>query len=220
MVIVLPNFADAFEYEKNFHLSCDITRISKILAHYELYKKTAHLPGVIIECGVFKGLSFTLFSEFREILDNSRSRKIIGFDSFAEFPDTSFEADKEFRNDFIKNAGSQSISRDQLIHVLMHKKVYSNIELIEGNITETVPEYVKQHPDLKISLLNLDTDIYEPAVTILEHLYPKIVEGGILLLDDYGVTVGETKAVDDYFAGKDVKIQKLPFRETPWFIVK
>jgi hypothetical protein len=220
MVIPLPDIAHAFEYEKNFHLSCDITRISKILAHYELYRRIVHLPGVIIECGVFKGLTFTIFSEFRELLDNPDTRKIIGFDTFADFPETSFQDDKQFREDFIKIAGNQSISKDQLISVLKSKNIYRNIELVEGDIIQTLPEYVQNHPELQIALLNLDTDLYEPAVTILKCLYPRIVDGGILLLDDYGVTVGETKAVDDYFTGKMVKLQRLPFRETPWYIVK
>lgn len=220
MVIVLPDSADAFEHEKNFHLSCDITRISKILAHYELYRRIQHLPGAIVECGVFKGLSFTVFAEFREIFEDPSSRKIIGFDTFGKFPETTYEPDKQFREHFISVAGSQSISKDQLTGVLAHKNLYHDIELIPGDITETVPRYIEKHPDLKISLLNLDTDIYEPAVTILEYLFPKIVRGGILLLDDYQVTDGETKAVDDYFSGRNVKIQRLPFRQTPWFIVK
>ena len=71
-----------------------------------------------------------------------------------------------------------------------------SVELVPGDITLTVPEYVKAKPELRISLLNLDTDIYEPAVTILDHLFPRIVRGGILILDDYGTFPGETKAVD------------------------
>ncbi|MBK5245369.1 MAG: dTDP-6-deoxy-L-hexose 3-O-methyltransferase, partial [Eubacteriaceae bacterium] len=76
------------------------------------------------------------------------------------------------------------------------------------------------NPHLKISLLNLDTDIYEPAVTILEHLWPRIVRGGVLILDDYGTFPGETKAVDDYFDGKDIIINKFDFAMTPCYIIK
>jgi len=94
------------------------------------------------------------------------------------------------------------------------------VDLIEGDITETVPSYVKANPELKISLLNLDTDIYEPAVTILEHLYPKITKGGILMLDDYGTHPGETKAVDEYFKNKTVEIKKFSFAMTPCYIIK
>ena len=78
----LPDFSKAFEYENNFYLSCDNTRISKIIAHYELFKMTMHLPGAIVECGVFKGASLVRFAGFRDLFGNSYSRKIIGFDIF------------------------------------------------------------------------------------------------------------------------------------------
>ena len=112
------------------------------------------------------------------------------------------------------------MSKDQLSKILDHKGINKNVDLIEGDITETVPAYVKSNPELKISLLNLDTDIYEPAVSILEHLYPRITRGGILMLDDYGTHPGETKAVDEYFHNKEVEIKKFSFTMTPCYIVK
>jgi hypothetical protein len=140
------------------------------------------------------------------------------FDSFGKFPQTNFDEDKKFREVFIKEGGEESISKDQLLEVLKNKSIEKFVELIEGDITITVPQYVKDNPQLKISLLNLDTDIYEPAVTVLEYLYPRIVTGGILILDDYGTFPGE-KAVDDFFKG-ELKIRKFPFAMTPCYIVK
>ena len=58
-MINLPDFSKAFEYENNFYLSCDNSRIAKLLAHYELYKMVVNIPGAIVECGVFKGTSLT-----------------------------------------------------------------------------------------------------------------------------------------------------------------
>jgi len=112
------------------------------------------------------------------------------------------------------------ISKHQLELVLKYKRLDQNIDLVKGNVVKTIPEYVKKHPKLKISFLNLDIDVYEPAVTILEYLYPKIVKGGILALDNYGVWTGETKAVKEYFKGKNVKIKKFPFSKTPSYIIK
>ncbi len=220
MMIDLPDFDKQFEYENNFYLSCDNTRLSKILAQYELFKMARDLPGAIIECGVFKGASFVRFAGFRDLFGNPFSHKLIGFDIFGKFPDTSYEEDIKYRNRFIESAGEISISKLQLSEVLKRKGIDKNIDLIEGDIIITVPEYIKNNPHLKISLLNLDTDIYEPAVTILEHLYPRIVRGGILILDDYGTFPGETKAVDEYFNDKDVQICKFPYAMTPCFILK
>ncbi len=49
-------------------------------------------------------------------------------------------------------------------------------------------------------------------------MYPRIVKGGILILDDYGEWPGETKAVNDYFKDQDVTIQKFPFYQFPSYI--
>lgn len=219
-MINLPDFKKAFEYENNFNLSSDVTRLSKILAHYELYKMAIDIPGAIVECGVFKGASFVRFATFRELFENPYSKKIIGFDTFEEFPETGFEDDKAFRSRCVDAAGEECISTNQLIDVLKHKKTEDNIELVEGDITKTIPEYISSHPELKISMLNLDVDIYEPSVTVMRYLYPKIVKGGVLILDDYGTFPGETKAVDDYFQDKNVKIHKFPFCITPCYIIK
>lgn len=219
-MIELPDFKKTFDYENDFYLSCDITRISKFLTHYELFKMVQNVPGAIVECGIFKGASFARWSMFRELLLNSFSKKLIGFDIFGTFPETNFEADKKIVEDWKSNAGDQSISQSQLMDVLKYKGTNKNVELVEGDILKTVPEYLDAHPELIISLLNLDTDIYEPAVTILDNFYPRIVPGGILVLDDYGVFPGETKAVEDYFKDKKVKIEKLPFCMTPCYVVK
>lgn len=218
-MIKLPDFRKSLEYENDFYLSCDSQRIGKLLTHYELYKKISKIGGDIVECGIFKGVSFVRFAMFRELFEDS-SKRIIGFDIFGKFPKTKFSPDKKLRERFIKEAGEQSISVQQLIDVLEVKKIEKKVDLIQGDITKSVPAYVKSHPEMKISLLNLDTDLYEPAVTILENLFPKIVKGGILILDDYGVFPGETKAVDDYFKNKNIKMQKFPFSFTPSYIIK
>jgi hypothetical protein len=219
-LIKLPDFKKSFDYENGFYLTCDITRISKILAHYELFKMAQNIPGTIVECGVFKGASLARFAMFRDLFGNVFSKKIIAFDSFGSFPKTSFKPDIKFREKFINAAGEQSISIDQMTRVLEYKKCNRFIELIEGDICKTVPKYVKNNPQLKISLLNLDTDIYEPTVTILENLYPRIEKGGVLILDDYGTFPGETKAVDEYFKDKNIRIYKFPFCMTPCYIIK
>jgi len=219
-MIKLPDFKKAFEYENNFYLSCDITRVSKLLAHYELYKMASEFSGAIVECGVFKGNSLLRFAIFRDLFGNPFSKKIIAFDIFGKFPETKFKQDKELRKKFIRGAGDQSISRQQIIRVLKHKGIFKFIELIKGDIVKTVPAYLRSHPELRISLLNIDTDIYEPAVTILKYLYPRVVKGGIIILDDYGVFPGETEAVENYFKSMNVKIRKFPFAMTPSYIIK
>ena len=104
--------------------------------------------------------------------------------------------------------------------ILEHKNCHRNVELIAGNICETMPKYLKENPQLKISLLNLDTDIYEPAVTILENCWDRVEKGGVLIVDDYGVFPGETKAVTEFLKSQKVSVKKFPFAMTPCYILK
>lgn len=208
-----------FLYENGFYLTSDISRIGKALAQYELYKRIVTLPGAIVECGVFKGASFLRLATYRELLENSVSRKLIGFDIFGEFPATHCVDDKQHRASFIDSAGAESISCSELDKVMKLKGI-KNFELIKGDIIETVPKYVTDNPQLKIALLHVDTDIYEPASVILAELYDKVCRGGIIVFDDYGVFPGETKAVDEFFSDKNVQFEKLSLAHIPAFIVK
>jgi hypothetical protein len=92
--------------------------------------------------------------------------------------------------------------------------------LVAGDICETLPKCIRENPQLKISLLNLDTDIYEPAVTILENCWDRIETGGILIVDDYGVFSGKTKAVTEFFKSKKINARKFSFAKTPCYIIK
>lgn len=183
------------------------------------------IPGEIVECGVFKGTSLVRFAIFQKLFGAQLPKKIIGFDTFGKYPKTQFSQDKNPRKKFIDAAGEYSIFKTQLMRVLKHKKLHTFVELVKGDIIKTVPSYLNSHPELKISLLNLDVDIYEPSVTVLEYFYPRIVKGGILILDDYGklsdeTFPGETKAVNDYFKNQNIKIKKFPFCATPRYIIK
>jgi|TARA_Y100000310_G_scaffold124755_1_gene123542 hypothetical protein len=216
-MIKLPNFHKPFYYENNFYLSCGNSRIGKILTHYELLKLSSNIPGCIIECGVFKGISLIRLATFLKLLKSNK--KIIAFDAFGKHPTTKISSDHK-RRKMLLSDGKEGISEKQLTGILKRKGLEKNIKLIKGDITKTVPRYLKLNPKLKISLLNLDVDFYEPSITILKNFYPKLSKGGILMLDDYGVWDGETMAADEYFTGKKIKIKKSPFSQTPSYIIK
>ena len=76
--------------------------------------------------------------------------------------------------------------------------------MVEGDILKTLPNFIKENNNLRIALLHIDVDIYEPTKIILEKLYDKVVEGGIIILDDYKVFPGERQAVDDFIKNKKV----------------
>ncbi|MCX5816466.1 MAG: class I SAM-dependent methyltransferase [Proteobacteria bacterium] len=210
----------AFEYENGFYLTSSVDRISKFATHMDLFRKVSHLAGDIVECGVFKGVSLSRWIKFRALFNNPFSKKIIAFDVFGEFPEAGYDLDKKKRDQFINEAGSKGISKEKLIAILKRLELYQNIELIKGNVLETIPEYVENNYHIKISLLHIDVDLYEPTKMALEVLYPHVVRGGIVILDDYGAFPGANKAVDDFFSAEKIRIQKLPYSHAISFMEK
>lgn len=80
------------------------------------------------------------------------------------------------------------------------------VRYIKGMVEDTVPE---QAPD-RIAVLRLDTDWYESTKHELEHLWPRLQPGGVLIVDDYGHYAGARKAVDEYF-GPGVFLNRLDY---------
>ncbi len=210
-------------HENLFYLTSDKKRILKILDHYEVYKKILNIKGDIVECGVFKGASLIRFLTFRDLIEKKNKRKIIGFDAFGKFPHPKNDYKNKKADSVFAKRHDDKIGLGISINLLkkyLKKKNLSNYELIKGNVLNTLPNYLKKNKKLKISLLHLDLDIFEPTKFVLETLYEKISKRGIILFDDYTHIKGATLAVDDFLKKKRLKIQKVSKNGRPFFIQK
>lgn len=208
-----------WDYENGFYLTSETNRIGKLLNHLEIYNKILKLPGDILEFGVYKGNSLVRLLSFRHLLENENSRKVFGFDIYGKFPDSlNLESDRQFVQRF-ENAGGYGISKKEL-EFHLNNKGFKNYELIKGDILKTIPEFIAKNKSIKISLLHIDVDVYEPSKMILENFWDNVVKGGILMLDDYGTIEGETKAVDEFFINQNIIITKPKFNNIPSYIIK
>ena len=70
------------------------------------------------------------------------------------------------------------------------------VHFVEGRVEDTLPDRAPS----EIALLRLDTDWYESTRHELRHLYPRLVSGGVLIVDDYGEWEGARLAVDEFLA--------------------
>ena len=77
-----------------------------------------------------------------------------------------------------------------------------NFVFVKGSVEQTIPNTIPK----KISLLRLDTDWYTSTYHELEHLYPILTKGGILVIDDYGWCRGARQATDEYMKKNNEKI--------------
>lgn len=209
-----------FEYENGFYATADPARFSKFLTHLEFFRQTSEVRGEIVEFGIFKGNSFFRWIKFRDLLEQTGSRKVIGFDIFGDFPEAGFEGDKSRRDAFVAETnGGKSISLEEINELLDKQGLNKNVEIIKGDILKTLDQYLDDNPQLRISLLHIDVDLYEPSKHILEKMYDRVTKGGIIIFDDYGAFAGTNKAVDDFFDQK-AEVKKLPYSNAISYIKK
>lgn len=188
-----------------FHLEYTPERVSKIILQWELCKMVQGVEGSIVECGVFRGASLLRFAYYNKILGGDRT--IIGFDVFGKFPEATYEPDKEDRYAFVATQGD-GYDIDNVRQLILDRGGGWTY-LIKGDVCKTVPEYVKWNDTLKIALLNIDTDLYEPAKVALENLYSKVATGGIIVSDNHLTFPGEAKAFSEFCMEHNLPMLKM-----------
>ena len=171
------------------------------------------IPGSIIECGVWKGGS--MMAVAKTLLDLKQfDRELYLFDTFEGMTKpTDYDQGMLVTKKAIFQFEEEKISEDSsnwcntpLDEV--KKAVYSvgydkeKIHFIKGKVEDTIPEKSPK----KISLLRLDTDWYESTHHELVHLFPRISNGGVIIIDDYDTWKGAKKAVDEYISNNKVPL--------------
>lgn len=179
---------------------------SQLIGHWTYYQMIKDVPGSIVECGVFRGRSLLRWAHFRDIAGDGRN--LIGFDTFDQFP-KAHGSDIPMREQFCSHVGDKSSSPHEIQQMLEEGDCGQNLLLIKGDICETLPEFVKRHPDERIALLNMDCDLYEPTEAALENLYPMISPKGLLLCDDYNIFPGATDAINQYIWQHNLYLRRL-----------
>jgi hypothetical protein len=190
--------------ERIAHLSLFQHRSSlyRILLLDHLYKLILPNVGVIMEFGVRWGRDLAVLMALRTIYEPYNfSRKILGFDTFEGFPST-HEKDGTAP---IVTKGALNVSegyQDYLSGVLSaHEKLAprSNLkkfELVRGDVSKTLPEYLQRHPETIVALAYFDVDLYEPTAECLRVLEHHVVKGSVIAFDELAMATypGETRA--------------------------
>lgn len=218
---------------RNFPLYVRRVALKRFLAHYELFRRTIKLPGDIVELGVYRGTTLIQWANFLEARNiGDRTKRVIGFDRFSGFvrldPQDGPEALSAGKTKGGFEAKQLEAELEEIIAIFDRDRFIPEkprILLVKGDIEETVPKFISEHPGLRISLLHFDCDLYAPTKVGLECLWDKVVTGGIVVFDEYGIEpwAGESEAVDEFFAkrGVKVKLETFDWHATPGaYVVK
>lgn len=162
---------------------------------YELSKdiNKEQVLGDIVECGVFNGGSAALLMVPQ--LRASSARKIWLFDSFEGLPPPT-ENDGEYeREHYFKGwCGGTAEKVQELFNTL--RIPLERTHIVKGWFEDTFPKHIPQVEE--VALLHIDADWYDSVKICLDALYPKVVKGGYVVLDDFGAFSGCRKALTEY----------------------
>ncbi|MGH8540018.1 MAG: TylF/MycF/NovP-related O-methyltransferase, partial [Stenotrophobium sp.] len=169
------------------------------------------IPGAFVECGVWRGGS--ILAMLRTLLAlGVTNRDFYLYDTF-EGMTAPTEVDVSAYHGSALAAWKSAVGKgERAWNELFNEKVFNEedvrrvllstgypserLHFVKGTVEQTIPATV---PDA-IALLRLDTDWYESTRHEMQHLYPLIAQGGVLIIDDYGHWDGCRKAIDEYFS--------------------
>lgn len=205
-----PEFHELYKLCKPYTL----TSLERMYALYRsvIYLHKNNVTGDIVECGVWKGGSVMMIALTLARL-GAVDRKIYMYDTYEGM---SKPSDKDVNlsgvsaqdkwDERVSQGGTSNWLNSSLDevkrNVSMAEYPDENLVYVQGMVEDTIPEHM---PDA-ISLLRLDTDLYESTYHELAHLYPAVVNGGVLIIDDYGHWRGSREATDQYIREQNLPI--------------
>jgi O-methyltransferase len=162
------------------------------------------IPGDIVECGVWRGGS--TIAAALTLIRLRTTRQLWLYDTFVGMTPPSIEdvdINGHYAGDLLAledpDTGA-NWARSSLADVQQgFSETGYPLELVNfvvGPVEHTIPQNVPA----TIALLRLDTDWFQSTYHELIHLWPRLADGGILIIDDYGHWAGAKKAVDRYFS--------------------
>lgn len=174
------------------------------LIHAIEYVVRHEVPGDYVECGVWRGGS-SMAAALALAARGDTSRTLHLYDTFEGMTtptghDRSIEGEaaqallaREVRT---RDSPTWCIADEEDVRCNLASTGYPSdrMRFVRGPVEETLPDAELG----SIALLRLDTDWYASTRHELEHLYPRLVPGGILIIDDYGHWEGARRAVDEY----------------------
>lgn len=210
-----------------FIFSNDRNVFNKLYSRMKFYEMTKHLLGDIVECGVFKGSGLLTWLKILDMNEPNSIKKVIGFDFFNPnfVEDLQDEVDRELMKQVFDRC--EDLEKDELSVAGVRNKLQnagfseSRYDLVAGDITLTSRSFLKDKPGLRISVLYLDLDLGDPTYETLNNMWERVVDGGIVVLDEYAYHGwSESKGVDRFVKEHGLQIIPTNVKTPTAYIVK
>jgi hypothetical protein len=191
------------------------------------YVARANISGALVECGVWRGGSM-MAAALTLLRVGDTQRDLYLFDTFEGMPAPGERDVKSWYDGYSplrrwskgkREAAATDTQPDNAWHYVPVDRVRATLEstgypperlhLVAGMVEDTIPAHAPE----RIALLRLDTDWYASTRHELEQLFPRLADGGVLIIDDYGHYEGARQAVDEYFqrTGQRILLNRIDY---------
>lgn len=166
------------------------------LANLELAERVRHIDGCVVECGIWRG---GMIAAVASLLGAQRNYFL--FDSFKGLPPAKeidgpaaieWQGNKE-APDYLENCTAPR----HFAEAAMALAGATKFQAVEGWFDQTMPDFTWSE---RIALLRLDSDWYDSTITCLENLFDRVAPGGLIIIDDYYVWDGCSRALHEYLS--------------------
>jgi len=192
-----------------------MTREGTFRDNLALAEEVKHIPGCVVECGVWRG---GMIAGLATVMGKHRNYFL--FDSFRGLPPAkpidgqaalNYQADKESATYYDNCAASSRFA-----HSAMEIVGVRNYNIVPGWFSDTIPA---AHIPAPIAILRLDADWYDSTAVCLNSLFDLVAMGGLIIVDDYYIWDGCARAVHDFLSRRQAT-ERIRQRGTVCYLTK
>ena len=197
----------------NFPVFVGSVNLARTMFFYDLYKKVLPLAGNIAEIGTYKGASFLLWAKFIKLFEQGNMTRAFGFDWF--------EGMDPGENDNQVHKGDYKANYETLKKLITLQGLDDVTVLNKMDVTTGLEPYLEERPYLRFKIVFIDCAMESVMDTSLRLLWPRLVRGGILIMDHYcdSGSPMESLLVEKYI-GDNIVLQ-MPFnRSASGYVIK
>jgi hypothetical protein len=187
--------------------------LGRFLALYEGYKMALPYAGHVAEVGIWKGTCTIFFAKLARLFEPESLTLVHGFDWFKG-------ARMEGEEVGLVEEGAYAASFEWVSKLVSVQGLDDIVRLHNLDLSQDLPAFFAQHPHLQFKLVFLDCGLYKVVRAAIEHFWPRLTPGGLLILDNFNheTSPGEVIATRELLPGKPVRSFGFSFQPSAYII--
>jgi hypothetical protein len=174
--------------------------LARYLSLYEAYKMTLPFAGHIAEAGIWKGTCTILFAKLTRMFEPDSNTLVHGFDWFKG---ARLEGDEAK----LVQEGMYTASYEWVTKLVSVQELDDVVRIHDLDLAHDLPAFFARYPHLQFKLVFLDCGVYKVVRSCVEHFWPRLTPGGLLVLDNFNheTAPGESQATRELLRGKPIR---------------